>query len=327
MTKPIAPAPAARTWRDIPQPVKPRAMSRSGRRRLVTGVLRTTAGVAFCVALAWGAWSVAGALQENPGKMPAAAKAVPVRAPQFKTDGVLDHAWLERTLRIPKGASLMELDLEQLRARLLADGQVLTATLTRHFPDRLVVAVTERSPIAKVMAEWGGQQRPLLVARDGVMFAGDRHDPAMVERLPWLDGLTIARRGAAFLPLEGMEIVGELLAKARLEADHLYRSWRVVSLARLASDRELEVRTVQGVTIIFSAHGDFFRQLAKLDYMWEKIANVPDAQARIDLTLGREVPVRIEVAPAATAPDATPGGPAPTISLLHNSQPKTKREF
>ena len=91
--------------------------------------------------------------------------------------------------------------------------------------------------------------------------------------------------------------------------------------------RELEVRTVQGVTIIFSANGDFFRQLAKLDYMWEKLANIPDAQARIDLTLGREVPVRIEVAPAATAPDAKPAGPAPPISLLPNSQPKTKREF
>jgi cell division protein FtsQ len=302
-------------------------MSNGGRWRLVQSVLRTAAGVAFGGAVAWGAWVVAGALQENPSKMPAAAKAVPVRAPDFKTDGVLDQAWLGRTLRIPRSASLMELDLEQLRARLLADGQVLTATLTRHFPDRLVVAVTERLPIAKVMAEWGGQRQPLLVARDGVMFAGDRHPSALVEKLPWLDGISIVRRGAAFLPLEGMEVVGELLAKARLEAEHLFRSWRVVSLARLASDRELEVRTAQGVTIIFSAHGDFFRQLAKLDFMWERFANIPDARARIDLSLGREVPVLIEAAPPATAPDAADARPAPTLSLFPHSQPKTNREF
>ena len=327
MTKPPANAPAARSWREIPQPVKLRPMSPGGRWRLVRSVLRTTAGAAFCVVVAWGGWRVAGALQEDPRKMPAAAKAQPVRTPVFKTDGVLDNAWLERTLRIPENASLMELDLEQLRGRLLADGQVLTATLTRNFPDRLVVAVTERSPIAKVMAEWGGQRHALLVARDGVMFAGDRHAPAMVGKLPWLDGITIVRRGAGLLPLDGMEVVGELLAKARLEAEHLYRTWRVVSLARLAADRELEVRTAQGVTVIFSANGDFFRQLAKLDYMWERFANAPAAPARIDLSLGREVPVLIELAPAATAPQAKNAQAAPTISLFPTSQPNNKREF
>jgi hypothetical protein len=49
--------------------------------------------------------------------------------------------------------------------------------------------------------------------------------------------------------------------------------------------------------VVFNANTDYFRQLAKLDYLWEKIAGVPVVQARIDLSLGREVPVYLEVAP------------------------------
>ena len=116
------------------------------------------------------------ALQENPRKIPATAKAVPMKPPELKTmrDGVLDDAWLARTLEIPPGASLMELDLEKLQARVLADRQVLTANITRLFPDRLIVQVTERMPIARIRVDLGVVQRDLLVARDGVLFFGKR---------------------------------------------------------------------------------------------------------------------------------------------------------
>ncbi len=303
-------------------------MSRGGRWRLVRAGLRTTAVVAFLAAIAWGGWKLTEALQENPNRMPAAAKAVPVRPPELKTNGVLTPAWLGRTLRLPKGASLMELDLEELRARLLADGQVVSASLTRSFPDRLVVVVTERSPIARVMTERDGQPQRLLVARDGQVYGGEGYDPAMIELLPWLDGFKLVRHGAAFRPIEGMRDVGDLLATARdadprLESDHLNRAWRVISLARLASDRELEVRTARGRTIVFSATGDFFRQLAKLDYMWDRLANVPDAPARIDLSLGREVPVMVERPPTS----ATVLAPTSTLFRLPHTQSKTRREL
>lgn len=289
-------------------------MSRRGRWRLFRAGLCKLAGLLGLAVLAWGGWLLAGVLQENSSRMPEAAKSVPIQPPDLTTDGVLDHAWLAPILALPPGVSLMELDLEQLRARLLEDGQVLTATLTRHFPDRLAVAITERSPIARVMAQWGGQRQPLLVARDGIIFGGRGHDPALIDLLPWLDGIAIARRGGTFLPIEGMETVGQLLARARLEAEHLYRTWRVVSLARLETDRELEVRTEPGVTIVFNARGDFFRQLAKLDYIWDKVLGAPGGSAHIDLTLGREVPVMIEPAP-------------PAVSTLPPSRPNSHREL
>ena len=68
---------------------------------------------------------------------------------------------------------------------------MLTATLTRSFPDRLIVTLTERTPVARVMADVDGEPRALLVAKDGVMFAGEGHDPIAVAALPLIEGAAL----------------------------------------------------------------------------------------------------------------------------------------
>lgn len=336
MSKELVNAPNARTWRDIPQPVKPRAMSREGRWRLVAAGVRMTAAIAIVAALAWGGWQMVSALRENSKSMPAAARAAPLKNVELKTnsEGVLDRdpEWLGVTLALPKNISLMEVDLRQLRDRLLEDGQVLTANLTRRFPDRLSVQITERSPVARIMVETApGESERYLVARDGVMFRGAGYDSKLITSLPWLDGVTITRQGRGFLPVAGMDRVSDLLAEALLNVEHLYQTWRVVSLARLESDREIEVRSraPHAVTVVFNANGDFFRQLAKLDYLWDNVASRPNIQARIDLTLGRQVPMVIQ--PRATAAEG-PGAllTQPTItsfSALPTLSFQPKREF
>ena len=330
MSHPLVNLPQARSWRDIPQPVKPRTMSREGRWRLTTATLRATGLAAVAAALAWGGWIGTEVLRESPKKLPAVAMAVPVKSFELTTDGVLDESWLRRALALPKTASLMELDLEQLRARLLAHGQVNAANLTRKFPDTLAARIAERSPVARVMAAAnGGGAKALLVARDGVVFDGVGFDPAMVATLPWLDGVKLVRQGNDLLPIEGMTPAADLLAKARLEADHLYQTWSVVSLARLQSDHELEVRTKQGTLLVFDADGDFFRQLAKLNYQWEAFAGLPAPPTKIDLSLGREVAVTFAQPPVAPGGGAVLLRPAPALVFpnFFNSQPKTKREL
>jgi hypothetical protein len=279
-------------------------MSRGGRWRLAMSVARTAAAVGFAGALAWGGWVVASSLRQNSSRMPAAAKAVPIRPPELTTtrDGVLDNAWLARTLALRPNISLMELDLEKLRARVLADRQILTANLTRQFPDRLLVQVTERSPLARLRVEEAGHARDLLVAQDGVVFAGSGFDPAMVETLPWLSGIALVPEDNGFRPLPRMDVISRFLTDAQFAAEHLYRSWQIVSLARLESDGEIEVITKDNTTVVFNAREPFFTQLANLDFMVDKLAALPRARARIDLSLGREVPVMLE--PLGTSADA-----------------------
>jgi hypothetical protein len=333
VNKPPYNVPIARHWRDIPQPIKPRTMSSGGRWRLVWSGVRLLGGAVFLVGLGWGAWMIVGAMAESPRVVPASARAVPMRAPELRTDGVLPPLWVATVLAVRPNASLMELDLEQLRRRLLSEPQVLTVTLTRSFPDRLIVTLTERTPVARVMADVEGETRVLLVAKDGVMFTGEGHDPIAVAALPLIEGANLRKLGDSYLPIEGMGAAAELLMRAQLEAEHLYRTWRSISLARLASDRELEVRTITGLTVVFNANADYFRQLAKLDYLWEKVAGVPVAQARIDLSLGREVPVYLEVAPPAgsePARAATAKVPGRTDKPSFMSSPastKGKREL
>ena len=281
----------------------------------------------------WAGCEVTAALRKNPAMMPQAAKAVPVKNFSLKTnaDGVLDANWLKRTLALPKGVSLMELNLDQLRTKLLADGQVSTAAVALSFPDTLDVRIAERSPVVRLRAQLGaGDERTLLVARDGVVFEGAGYDAAQLEPLPWLAGAKLSRTGARFAPIEGMNRVAELLASARLNAESLLATWQVISLERFASDREIEVRTKPGTAVVFSAEGDFTVQLAKLDYQWEALAKLPTPPAKIDLSLGREVPVRFETGLAAKVGGAAVPKPAaaPTaLFVLPNSPAKIKREL
>ncbi len=286
--------PAARSWREISQPVKARAMSRGGRWRLVLTGARTLGVALLMAAFAWVGWSVLTALQQNPRELPAVAKAVPLRAPELITtrDGVLDNAWLARTLEIPAGASLMELDLQRLQNRVLGDQQVLTASLTKRFPDRLLVQITERAPVARMRLGVGGGERDLLIARDGILFTGTGFDSAMLETLPWIDGFLPVPEGAAFRPVPEMDVVARLLANTQFMAPHIYRTWHALSLTRI-EDGEIEVLSKQGVTALINTRAEFLQQIAKLDYILE---NVPPRQllgAHIDLTLGRDVPVRL----------------------------------
>jgi hypothetical protein len=322
--------PAGRCWRDIPQPVKARAMSRGGRWRRVMAGVRVTAFVALVGGLTWGTWMVASSLRENSPTMPELAKVVLMKPPVLKTsrDGVLDDKWLAQTLGLPGKISLMELDLEKLRRLVLADRQILTATLTREFPDRLIVHVTERTPVARVRVAQAGVQRDLLVARDGMLFSGTGFDPIMIDSLPWLSGISLVPEDGGYRPLPRMEVVSHLLTDVQLAANHLYRSWQIVSLARLESDNEIDVTTKDNTTIVFSAKGEFFIQIANLDYIMERHAKLPPSRTRIDLSLGREVPVMIRpLSTSEAVADLPPHVTSPFLPPISSSQLKITREL
>ncbi len=290
-------------------------MSPEGRRRVVWRGTRSTIAVLVVVGLVWAGFETAASLRsESKPAATVAAETTPVKDVVLITDGVLDHAWLVRTLALPKNASLMQLDLYRLRARILASGQVRTATLTRNFPATLTVSLSEQSPVARVKAQIGDEEpRTLLVARDGTVFDGVGFDPAMVATLPWLAGVKLKRQGDTFAPIAGMETVADLLAKTKLEAEHLYRTWEIVSLARLASDGEIEVRTRNVERVVFGTGEDFFPQLARLDSLLDAAEAQTDKPLReVNLAIGAQVPVAFE--DPALAPNAPPAGPAGTRS-------------
>ena len=290
--------PPARTWRDIQQAIAPKAMSSEGRKRLQVATAKTVA-VLFALGLVgWGLYEGMQLWEQNPMALQSPVKSAPVKFVDARSDGVLDHAWVTRTLALPKSAGLMELDLRALQNRLLESGQVKTAVLTRKFPETLVVMIEERSPVLRLRAQVGSAAaKDLLVARDGVIYEGVGYDATLLVTLPYLTDVTLKRVQGRFPPIDGMDKVADLLSTAHANVPELYRGWQVVSLARYALDGEIVVRSKDIKEITFGTReSDFFRQVAQLDLIVESGHVQADHPAlSINLAVGgAQVPVVFE---------------------------------
>ncbi len=286
-------------------------MSRAGRRRLMMGFVKWAVAIVVLAITAWAGFEIFRTWQQNPAKLAAPVKSEPLRTIAVNTDGVLDLAWVEHTLRLPEGVTLMELNLGKLQDELLADGQVKTAVLTRRFPDSLVATLQERSPVARLRAaDAHGESVDLLAARDGVVFAGTNFDESLIASLPWLDGVTLQRSGTGFMPISGMEIVADLLVTAQANVPQLYRNWRIVSLDRLPGDGEIVVKTSEPMEIVFGLRDDFFKQIALLDAVLAEVRfQLQRPVATINLTYGKsQVPVSFVPAEAVPSPTSSSAG-------------------
>src|SRR4051812_17949356 len=235
--------PPGRSWRDIRQEVTSLAMSRKGRRRQLAAWTKGIALAVLAGGSGWGIYELAHTWTTDRAKLVTAVHSEQVKDVVVITDGVLNRAWVNGVLALPKTASLMTLELPALRDKLLATGQVRVAVLTRNFPDTLVVTLQERTPVARVQAaDSSSVARLLLVAKDGVVYDGVNYDKTMLAGLPWLDGIRLVKAGNGFEAIEGMADVSALLSTAQLNAPHLYRDWLIVSLARLAARDEIVVK-------------------------------------------------------------------------------------
>jgi cell division protein FtsQ len=298
MSKTLSTPPAARSWRDIPQHVAPRTTTKVGRRRVTFNTVKTVATIVVGLALAGGAFEVWRTWQANPSAIAGGPQSEPVREITLRTDGVLDQAWVEATLALPEGVGMMELDLFALRDRLTASGQVASAVVAREFPATLMVALEERSPVLRLRAPLDdGRLRDFLLARDGTIFMGEGFAAELLDRLPWLAGVKLAREGAGFAPLTHLGQVADLLATASSQAPALYRDWRTVSLARFDTDGHIVVQSGAVPEIVFGTREDFLSQVARLDLILERMRGGESAVVRsINLAVGAaQVPVAFDL--------------------------------
>ncbi len=330
MNPPVLETPPPRTWREIPQPITPRAMSREGRRRRALAAARTAGVALVALALGWGGVEAVAIWRKNPGALVAPTGGTALGLVTVRSDGVLGEEWTRAALALSPQARLMALDLAALRARLLVGGQVRDAELTRRLPDKLLVTLYERTPVARVLARAAGDDTPrtLLVAGDGTVFAGAGHAPEAVARLPFLGGVRLVREGEGFAPVAGMAAVADLLAAARAVAPRLARGFQVVSLARLAADGALVVSSDEVGEIVFAAREPFARQLARLELAFASARRqLAAGPLRVDLSLGggQVLVARQTVAAAAAAGD---GGLAlPSLSSSPAKRPSSARSL
>lgn len=285
--------PRENSWRNVRQAVNPRAMTTQGRRRFGWSVARTTAITLIVAGLvALGAlWIVDVGFETPSRKIAPVVKAEPLQDIVVLTDGVLTKEWVTERLALPEGVALMAIDLTATKTLLESFGQVRRAVVARAYPGTLEVTLEERAPVVRVMVPLDPKHpEALVVARDGVVYRAFNYDQAMIERLPWLDGVRLTRSGDDVFPIDGMDRVSELLLAGQHEAPHLARTWQIVSLAERP---RIVVRTATVREIVFEP-GNYRRQFARLDYILDlyREQGVPrDGVNRIDLSISSQVVV------------------------------------
>jgi hypothetical protein len=299
-------------------------MSRRGRRRKLMAWLKITALVTSVGLVGWGVYEFADSWSSDRAALTTAVHSAPVSDTVLITDGVLDQKWITGALDLPKGASLMTLDLPALRDKLLVHGQIRVAVLTRSFPDTLVVTLQERSPVARIQAgESNGTTRQLLVSKDGVAYEGFGYDKPLLASLPWLGGVRLVKAGNGYAPIPGMADVSALLSTAQIQAPHLYQNWLIVSLARLEEADEIVVKAQDVAEVVFSRKRDFYKQIARLDYVLDAAGALPEPGLQsVNLTLEGQVPVRLLGQGSGTS--VAPAGPPPQFSLQPSQRNKQR---
>ncbi|MFP4070081.1 MAG: cell division protein FtsQ/DivIB, partial [Opitutales bacterium] len=279
-------------WRELAGPRRRRGNSPQARKRrreqwfklllVVLAVLLLAAGAAALFTLRGTGSGEETARITPPSK--------PIDRILFDTNGVLPDRWIREVIGLKPGTRMMDVDIGALKARVEAHGQVKSARVERVFPSALQVVVEERSPVLRLaIAGSDGKPRQRIVARDGTIYQGVGYPRAMLSNLPYLEPFRHADGG--YRPLLGIERVADLIELARQEHADLFRNWRVVSLRHYSGDLEMpgqviEVRTQLVPRIIFSASGDYARQLDRLRYILKYVEQRGSPSIkRIDLSL------------------------------------------
>ncbi len=289
------------SWRSIRQNVGGKGETKLAKSRTRARTSRFLAGLSLVAlvigGVALGIWCI----DRGPEPVSSKIKANPIEEIVLLTDGVLSDEWINRRLQIPAETGLMDVDIQAIKDRLEADGQVEAATISRRFPSTLVVSLSERAPVARVVTQGAdGLANIFLVAVDGFVYRGFGYDPQQLEMLPFLDGIRLVRRGGGFVPISRLDDVVTLFSVARQMAPHLCRQWRIVVLDRRPF---IVVRTREVKEIIFEP-GAYRQQLARLDYILDYYRSTPDDRpSRIDLSFKNQAAVELAIDQNSTNPN------------------------
>jgi len=283
-------ADGAQSWRDLAGPRRSRVNSPQARRRRRAQWLRLGLALLLLGGLLAAAVAVFRMQDAEGTERSIAAPSRPIERIIFDTDGVLPEGWLGSVIELKAGTGMMEADIHALKAALEAEAQVKSARVERVFPSSLQIVIEERTPVLRLaVAGPDGKARQKLVARDGTIYDGVGYPRSMLANLPFLEPYRHPQ--GAYLPLEGIERVAQLLESARRERPDLFATWRVVSLRHYSGDLDLpgqviEIRSKLVPRIIFGAAADFGRQLDRLDYILAYVRQRGNpSMERIDLSL------------------------------------------
>lgn len=243
--------------------------------------------VAFILAIGFllGRWALDVFLYQNPRYA--------LTQVEVELQGRLRRDQILRWADIPAEANVLALNLRSIQKRLESQSSIQTAEVLRELPNRLVIRVTERRPLARIVMQ------KLLVEEEEFYYTIDEEGLIMRLRpgedfrhLPEIRGvdsdkIVVGER------IESSEVYSALYLLSLMERMLARSHFRLVSLD-VTKAEVLEVNLEEGGRVKFSASSNQLKlQLERFEKILNYCEEVNRKLLQADLTVNRNVPVTL----------------------------------
>ena len=191
-----------------------------------------------------------------------------LREIQLDTNGSFTRQRVVEQTRIKAGATLFTLDPEFMEQKLGELPEVVSAKVTRSFPNTLNVNIIERVPVAWLHAPYAGhvyrdRKNGLLMSEDGFLFPCEGRLWEVAKNLP----AVVVEKGEPFAFRSGEKMVHQEAARALSlvklhQSDEDQRDWKLMSV-KVINFYSLVAEYSDEVTVTYGMY-DHRRQLADL---------------------------------------------------------------
>jgi cell division protein FtsQ len=247
---------------------------------------------------------------------------------QVQTDGSLSSDTVLAAADLHKGTNIFLVSLGRAQARVEAIPQVEKAQVTRQLPNRIVIEINERKPVAWIAPERGAATRQ-EVTSSSQSFLVDAHGLLLQPRklMPQDYFLPIIRNYTGGPRSDGQESDGDEI-KAALDLLHAEQDSPLAARFQiqeidLAKHFGIEVTDRDGLQVLFGLD-DMDKQLKRLEVYLQPLDQGPDKPHTINLMAERNVPVTFYPSPTPDA-GASPA-PSPSPSAGNNDKDKDKEK-
>jgi len=234
-----------------------------------------------------------------------------VGLPEVTTDGTLTREQILTAADIVSGRNILTVDLAQARAALEKLPQVESTVVSRTFPRQVSIAVTERRPVAWVIAKKGDDpltsERSFLIDARGMVMRGRGYLPQYAN-FPVISGVEMenfvaGKRVNSFAMVAALGLVTLNAENPRFQIRHidLAKSCRLVVTDQRRAQITFGVQKIEA-------------QLARLNRVLE--LNEPSHQEirTVNLIPERNVPVTFfPPEPVTVTPPSEPPPPPPEV--------------
>lgn len=214
---------------------------------------------------------------------------------EVDNDGVLTSDQIVRLAGVGMGRNLFSLDLGLAQRNLEMIPLVRRVEVRRILPNRLVIRVNERIPVARLQVAGGELNKPVIwIDREGVV----------IKPLRLADGTVVEPQTPGPLPILTGVPLTEMRVGKRVQSEQIYRAIRLLAnLEQSVTGMLLEVEQIdvskpdqmvvrtRRHTVVRFYEKEFSHQLRRLAVILNWAQHRQKILRTIDLTVNRAVPV------------------------------------